>query len=143
MGNSQSGRFAKAFVNLGFNQDEHGRIVWDGLNARIAGMLGSFTTRFAQPGDTRCRREPASACGDGRACAPEHPGAAHLARDAFNDGALRPIKRSHGPASFRPPVHGISAGPSRGGHTAVPRVCSLSGKAALAAPRTGVSPSEK
>ena len=51
MGNSQSGRFAKAFVNLGFNQDERGRIVWDGLNARIAGMLGSFNTRFAQPGD--------------------------------------------------------------------------------------------
>jgi Alpha/beta hydrolase domain len=51
MGNSQSGRFAKAFVNLGFNQDEHGRIVWDGLNARIAGMLGSFNTRFGQPGD--------------------------------------------------------------------------------------------
>jgi hypothetical protein len=51
MGNSQSGRFGKAFVNLGFNQDEHGRIVWDGLNARIAGMLGSFNTRFAQPGD--------------------------------------------------------------------------------------------
>jgi hypothetical protein len=51
MGNSQSGRFAKAFVNLGFNQDERGRIVWDGLNARIAGMLGSFNARFAQPGD--------------------------------------------------------------------------------------------
>ena len=51
MGNSQSGRFAKAFLNLGFNEDEHGRIVWDGLNARIAGMLGSFNTRFAQPGD--------------------------------------------------------------------------------------------
>ena len=51
MGNSQSGRLAKAFLNLGFNEDEHGRIVWDGLNARIAGMLGSFNTRFAQPGD--------------------------------------------------------------------------------------------
>ncbi|MCC7043602.1 MAG: hypothetical protein IT183_07055 [Acidobacteria bacterium] len=51
MGNSQSGRFAKAFLNLGFNQDERGRIVWDGLNVRIAGMLGSFNTRFARPGD--------------------------------------------------------------------------------------------
>ena len=51
MGNSQSGRLAKAFLNLGFNEDEHGRIVWDGLNVRIAGMLGSFNTRFAQPGD--------------------------------------------------------------------------------------------
>ncbi len=51
MGSSQSGRFAKAFINLGFNQDEHGRIVWDGLNARISGMQGSFNTRFAEPGD--------------------------------------------------------------------------------------------
>jgi hypothetical protein len=51
MGNSQSGRFAKAFLNLGFNEDEHGRIVWDGLNTRIAGMMGSFNTRFARPGD--------------------------------------------------------------------------------------------
>lgn len=51
MGNSQSGRLAKAFLNLGFNEDEHGRIVWDGLNARIAGMLGGFNIRFAQPGD--------------------------------------------------------------------------------------------
>jgi hypothetical protein len=51
MGNSQSGRFAKAFLNLGFNEDVKGRIVWDGLNARIAGMLGGFNTRFAQPGE--------------------------------------------------------------------------------------------
>ncbi|MBP6773883.1 MAG: hypothetical protein KA154_12855 [Gemmatimonadaceae bacterium] len=51
MGNSQSGRFGKAFLNLGFNEDVRGRIVWDGFNARIAGMLGSFNTRFAQPGD--------------------------------------------------------------------------------------------
>ncbi|MEO7270464.1 MAG: alpha/beta hydrolase domain-containing protein, partial [Vicinamibacterales bacterium] len=51
MGNSQSGRAAKAFLNLGFNEDVQGRMVWDGLNARIAGMLGSFNTRFAQPGD--------------------------------------------------------------------------------------------
>jgi hypothetical protein len=50
-GNSQSGRFAKAFLNLGFNQDEHGKRVWDGLDAFIAGMLGSFNVRFAVPGD--------------------------------------------------------------------------------------------
>src|SRR6185503_1905279 len=60
MGSSQSGRFAKAFLNLGFNQDEHGRIVWDGLNARIAGMLGSFNTRFAQPGDIAELYDPGS-----------------------------------------------------------------------------------
>ncbi len=51
MGNSQSGRLAKTFLNLGFNQDEAGKIVWDGLNARIAGMMGGFNIRFAKPGD--------------------------------------------------------------------------------------------
>jgi hypothetical protein len=50
-GNSQSGRFAKAFLNLGFNEDENGKIVWDGLNAFIAGQLGSFNVRFGIPGD--------------------------------------------------------------------------------------------
>jgi len=51
MGESQSGRLAKTFLNLGFNEDESGRIVWDGLNVRIAGMLGGFNIRFARPGD--------------------------------------------------------------------------------------------
>jgi Alpha/beta hydrolase domain len=51
MGNSQSGRLAKTFLNLGFNEDENGKVVWDGVNARIAGMLGGFNVRFAKPGD--------------------------------------------------------------------------------------------
>jgi Alpha/beta hydrolase domain len=50
-GSSQSGRFQKHFLNNGFNEDERGRIVWDGMNPNIAGMLGSFNIRFAQPGD--------------------------------------------------------------------------------------------
>ena len=50
-GNSQSGRFQKHMLNNGFNQDESGRIVWDGMNPNIAGMMGSFNVRFAQPGD--------------------------------------------------------------------------------------------
>ncbi len=51
MGESQSGRFGKAFLNLGFNEDENGKIVWDGFNARIAGMQGGFNIRFARPGE--------------------------------------------------------------------------------------------
>jgi hypothetical protein len=50
-GTSQSGRFAKSFLNLGFNEDENGKIVWDGLNTFIAGQLGSFNVRFGIPGD--------------------------------------------------------------------------------------------
>jgi hypothetical protein len=60
MGNSQSGRFAKTFLNLGFNEDESGKIVWDGLNARIAGMLGGFNVRFAKPGDMAEMYDPGS-----------------------------------------------------------------------------------
>jgi hypothetical protein len=50
-GNSQSGRFQKHMINNGFNEDENGRMVWDGMNPNIAGMMGSFNIRFAQPGD--------------------------------------------------------------------------------------------
>jgi hypothetical protein len=50
-GNSQSGRFQKHMINNGFNEDESGRKVWDGMNPNIAGMMGSFNIRFAQPGD--------------------------------------------------------------------------------------------
>ncbi len=50
-GNSQSGRFQKHMLNNGFNEDENGKIVWDGMNPNIAGMMGSFNIRFAQPGD--------------------------------------------------------------------------------------------
>lgn len=60
MGSSQSGRFAKTFLNLGFNEDENGKIVWDGLNARIAGMLGGFNIRFAKPGDMAEMYDPSA-----------------------------------------------------------------------------------
>ncbi len=50
-GNSQSGRFQKHMLNNGFNEDESGRMVWDGMNPNIAGMEGGFNIRFAQPGD--------------------------------------------------------------------------------------------
>ena len=50
-GNSQSGRFQKHMLNNGFNEDEQGRRVWDGMNPNIAGMMGSFNVRFAQPGN--------------------------------------------------------------------------------------------
>jgi len=50
-GNSQSGRFQKHMLNNGFNEDEDGKMVWDGMNPNIAGMMGSFNIRFMQPGD--------------------------------------------------------------------------------------------
>ena len=49
-GVSQSGRFLREFLHAGFNEDELGRKVFDGLIPHVAGGgLGSFNHRFAQP----------------------------------------------------------------------------------------------
>jgi hypothetical protein len=49
-GSSQSGTFLKLMLLLGFNQDEAGRKVWDGMNPHIAGRLTDLNRRFALPG---------------------------------------------------------------------------------------------
>ena len=50
VGTSQSGRFLRTFLYYGFNQDERGRQVFDGILAHVAGGgRGSFNHRFAQP----------------------------------------------------------------------------------------------
>lgn len=55
-GISQSGRALRDFLYWGFNEDEHGRVVFEAMNPHIAGTRRSFTNaRFAQPG-----RNPAS-----------------------------------------------------------------------------------
>lgn len=49
-GISQSGRFLRHFLYQGFNVDEHGLLVFDGLVSHVAGGgRGSFNHRFAQP----------------------------------------------------------------------------------------------
>jgi hypothetical protein len=49
-GVSQSGRFLRHFLYLGFDEDERGRVVFDGLMPHVAGGgLGFFNHRFAQP----------------------------------------------------------------------------------------------
>ncbi|BAQ43779.1 MULTISPECIES: alpha/beta hydrolase domain-containing protein [Methylobacterium] len=50
-GISQSGRVLRDLLYLGMNEDEHGRMVFDGMMPHIAGSRRSFTNaRFAQPG---------------------------------------------------------------------------------------------
>src|SRR5437867_5490373 len=50
LGISQSGRFLRHFLYQGFNTDEAGRPVFDGLFVHTAGAgRGSFNHRFAQP----------------------------------------------------------------------------------------------
>jgi hypothetical protein len=49
-GSSQSGRFLRTYLYQGFNADERGRIVFEGMIPHIAGgSRGSFNHRFAQP----------------------------------------------------------------------------------------------
>lgn len=51
IGISQSGRFLRDFLYLGFNQDLNGEIVFDGLHPDIAGSRKTFTNYpFSQPG---------------------------------------------------------------------------------------------
>jgi hypothetical protein len=57
-GISQSGRYQKTFILLGFNEDEDGRIVWDGAQPIIGGAMGQFNIRFAQPGNIANIFEP-------------------------------------------------------------------------------------
>ncbi len=49
-GTSQSGRWTRNLLNLGFNEDENGQIVLDGMNPHIGSVQGDFNVRFGQPG---------------------------------------------------------------------------------------------
>ena len=59
-GNSQSGNFIRSFINLGFNQDEANRIVWDGANPHIAARQLALNFRFAVGGGAAGMNEPGS-----------------------------------------------------------------------------------
>jgi hypothetical protein len=50
MGSSQSGRFVRSLIQLGYNRDEQGRIVFDGAFPHIGGGLMPLDVRFGQPG---------------------------------------------------------------------------------------------
>lgn len=60
IGNSQSGNFIRTFIQLGFNEDLAGRIVWDGAFPRIAARLTPMNFRFALPGGAVDLYEPGS-----------------------------------------------------------------------------------
>jgi len=59
-GSSQSGNFLRAFLHLGFNQDEAGRQVQDGTWPIIAGRRVSLNQRFAMPDGVLKLYEPGS-----------------------------------------------------------------------------------
>jgi hypothetical protein len=60
-GVSQSGRFLRDFLHLGFNEDTSGRTVFDGLMPHVAGARRMATNlRFGQPGrNARHPQDPA------------------------------------------------------------------------------------
>jgi hypothetical protein len=49
-GTSQSGRYVRTFLDLGFNQDKHGGKVFEGMNPHIASARIAMNIRFGQPG---------------------------------------------------------------------------------------------
>jgi hypothetical protein len=59
-GNSQSGNYLRSFVHLGFNQDERGRRVFDGMNTNIAARQLAMNIRFAAPSGAAEMFEPGS-----------------------------------------------------------------------------------
>ncbi len=60
VGISQSGNLVRTFLNLGFNQDEQGRRVWDGAMPIIAARQTPLNLRFAIPGGASNLYEPGS-----------------------------------------------------------------------------------
>ncbi len=59
-GSSQSGNFLRSYINMGFNQDEEGRIVWEGANPHIAARQLVLNLRFSVPGGAAGMYEPGS-----------------------------------------------------------------------------------
>jgi hypothetical protein len=59
-GTSQSGNFIRTFIHLGFNEDESGRIVWDGANPGLAARQLAINFRFAFVGGIANMYDPGS-----------------------------------------------------------------------------------
>jgi hypothetical protein len=60
VGDSQSGNFLRSFTHLGFNRDEAGRQVFDGINPNIAARQIVLNLRFGGPSGAAGAYEPGS-----------------------------------------------------------------------------------
>jgi len=56
-GISQCGNFTRTFLQLGFNEDENGKIVFEGVNDHIGTRRISLNIRFGRPGGGGIQRE--------------------------------------------------------------------------------------
>jgi hypothetical protein len=102
-GISQAGNFVRTFLHLGFNEDESGRVVWDGANAHIAARQLPINFRFARPGGAAAMYEPGSEgvlwWGDYRDRARGRPTAGLLARCRAS-GTCPKVFETFGSAEF-------------------------------------------
>jgi hypothetical protein len=60
VGDSQSGNFLRSFVHMGFNADEEGNRVFDGINPNIAARQLVLNLRFGAPSGAAGKYEPGS-----------------------------------------------------------------------------------
>jgi hypothetical protein len=56
-GVSQSGNYIRSYLQLGFNRDENGRVVFEGANPDVAGKRTILNVRFATPGSGTSQHE--------------------------------------------------------------------------------------
>jgi hypothetical protein len=57
VGVSQSGNYIRSYLQLGFNRDENGRVVFEGANPDVAGKRTILNVRFATPGSGTSQHE--------------------------------------------------------------------------------------
>ena len=93
-GNSQSGNFLRSFIHLGFNQDESGRMVFDGSNPNIAARLLALNFRFAAPSGAAAMYSPAATASSGGRITRTKPGIIRRPDCSTDAGLLKPVQRS-------------------------------------------------
>ena len=104
MGSSQSGRFIRTMIHLGFNADESGRIVFDGALPHIGGGLIPLNVRFGQPG-----RSAGTAEVDRLAPGAEYPFAYAAVPDPFTGRSIGLLDRCAATSTCPRIVHAATA----------------------------------
>jgi hypothetical protein len=92
-GSSQSGRWIRTFIQLGFNEDEHHRQVVEGAIPHKASNRGAFNIRFAQP--TRLSGTQHSEQQYPGAESPQTWGSSHDKLSGVTAGQLERCRRTH------------------------------------------------
>ena len=101
-GASQSGRFLRLFLHDGFNVDEQGRKVFDGVMPHIAGAARSdFNTRFSQACQPRSRHRSAQVARGTVSRQVRLPWPRHRSGSCAGEARLRAARRSAFPARAR------------------------------------------